>query len=86
MANRGDSSTSAFADPALVDAAVADALGSRPGRTWKAAALVRDLNHPMLEVMMALARLTSSGQIERTSPGRYRLPAMQSVNHENSAR
>lgn len=61
-----------FADPAVVDAAVAELIAQRPRRNWKATDLVAGCGHPMVDTMMSLARLTASGFVKRTAPGRYR--------------
>lgn len=57
-----------------IDAAVLDIIGSDTHRTWRAEAVIDATGLTMIETLVALARLTHTGQIERTGPGQYRHP------------
>lgn len=59
------------AAPETVRAEILGLLEAASGEIWTAAALHEHLGHTILDVVMALARLTHLGEIERTSPGRY---------------
>lgn len=55
-----------------IDAAVLAVVASDPARTWHAQAIITATGLSMIDALVALARLTTSGRIERRSPGRYR--------------
>ncbi len=59
---------------AEIDAAISAVIATDPCRTWRADTLIDATGIALVDVLVALARLTHAGRVERTGPGRYRYP------------